>query len=198
MFFFGKLNFRSILVISHSSSSSCGSRISQTGAPTPKRWAPTYYLANFFIKTASKLKKLDWGGGKKCQWSGNSQADATDLSMRRFVHNDDYHYLGLGLRNSPPGDPMMNLCEVRSSISVYTLPPTLCLLQSSGGTPWSLHLFKPSSTLQQALYVPNSLCLQWRIQDFPEEGAPTPQGGGEHTILPYFPKNCMKIRHWSV
>ena len=33
---------------------------------------------------------------------------------------------------------------------------------------------------------------QWRIQDFPEEGAPTPQGGGcQHTILPYFPKNCM-------
>ena len=34
---------------------------------------------------------------------------------------------------------------------------------------------------------------QWRIQDFPEEGAPTPRGR-QHTILPYFPKNCMKLK----
>ena len=39
----------------------------------------------------------------------------------------------------------------------------------------------------------------------PEEGAPTPQGG-QHTILPNFPKNCMKLKefgppldpHWSL
>ena len=37
-------------------------------------------------------------------------------------------------------------------------------------------------------------CLQWRIQDFPEEGAATPQGGHQHTILPYFPENCMKLK----
>ena len=34
---------------------------------------------------------------------------------------------------------------------------------------------------------------QWRIQDFPEEGTPTP-GGHQHTILPNFPKNCMKLK----
>ena len=40
---------------------------------------------------------------------------------------------------------------------------------------------------------------QWRIQDFPEEGAPTPQGGGgrQHTILPKFPKNCMKLKEFG-
>ena len=35
--------------------------------------------------------------------------------------------------------------------------------------------------------------LQWRIQDFPEEGAPTPQGGRQHKILRKFLKNCMKL-----
>ena len=35
---------------------------------------------------------------------------------------------------------------------------------------------------------------QWQIQDFPEKGAPTPQGGRQHTILPHFPKNCMKLK----
>ena len=38
---------------------------------------------------------------------------------------------------------------------------------------------------------------QWRIQDFPEEGAPTPQGGHQHTILPKFPKNCMKLKEFG-
>ena len=36
-------------------------------------------------------------------------------------------------------------------------------------------------------------CLQWRIQDFPEGGAPTP-GRGQHTIWPIFPENCMKMK----
>ena len=32
----------------------------------------------------------------------------------------------------------------------------------------------------------------------PREEAPTPQGGCQHTILPYFPKNCMEIeRIWG-
>ena len=35
---------------------------------------------------------------------------------------------------------------------------------------------------------------QGRIQDFPEEGVPTPQGGRQHTILPNFPKNSMKLK----
>ena len=38
---------------------------------------------------------------------------------------------------------------------------------------------------------------QWRIQDFPEEGAPTPQGVRQHTILPNFPKNCMKLKEFG-
>ena len=39
--------------------------------------------------------------------------------------------------------------------------------------------------------------IQWRIQDFPEEGAPTPRGGRQHTILPHFPKNCMKLKEFG-
>ena len=39
--------------------------------------------------------------------------------------------------------------------------------------------------------------IQWRIQDFPEEGAPTPQVGCQHMILPYFPKNCMKLEEFG-
>ena len=42
----------------------------------------------------------------------------------------------------------------------------------------------------------DSLCSQWRIQDFPEEGAPTPRGC-QHTILPNFPKNCMKLKEFG-
>ena len=38
---------------------------------------------------------------------------------------------------------------------------------------------------------------QWWIQDFPEEGAPTLQGGRQHTILPNFPKNCMKLKEFG-
>ena len=38
---------------------------------------------------------------------------------------------------------------------------------------------------------------QWRIQDFPEEGAPTPRGGRQNTILPNFPKNCMKLKEFG-
>ena len=36
--------------------------------------------------------------------------------------------------------------------------------------------------------------IQWRIQDFTEVGTPTLQGGHQHTILPNFPKNCMKLK----
>ena len=39
--------------------------------------------------------------------------------------------------------------------------------------------------------------MQWRIQDFPEKGAPTPLGGRQHTILPKFPKNCMKLKEFG-
>ena len=37
-----------------------------------------------------------------------------------------------------------------------------------------------------------NLNIQWRIQDFPEEGAPTPKSA---IILPFFlAKNCMKMK----
>ena len=39
---------------------------------------------------------------------------------------------------------------------------------------------------------------QWRIQDFPEEGAPTPWGRRQHKILPNFPKKLHEIeRIWA-
>ena len=39
---------------------------------------------------------------------------------------------------------------------------------------------------------------QWRIQDFPEVGAPTLRGGGrQHTNLSKFPKNCMKLKEFG-
>ena len=44
----------------------------------------------------------------------------------------------------------------------------------------------------------NLFCNQWRIQDFPEEGAPTLQGGRQHTILPNFRKNCMKLKEFGL
>ena len=36
--------------------------------------------------------------------------------------------------------------------------------------------------------------LQWRIQDFPEEGALTPKGGRQPIIWQIFPENCMKMK----
>ena len=46
--------------------------------------------------------------------------------------------------------------------------------------------------------IKDELYIQWRIQDFPEEGAPTPQGGRQHTILPKFPKNHMKSKEFGL
>ena len=49
----------------------------------------------------------------------------------------------------------------------------------------------------------NQVCslvmTQWQIQDFPEEGTPTPWGGGlrQHTILPNFSKICMKLKEFE-
>ena len=54
--------------------------------------------------------------------------------------------------------------------------------------------------------IPNQLTktttiksTQWRIQDFPEVGAPTSQGGGgrQHMILSKFPKICMKLKEYG-
>ena len=38
---------------------------------------------------------------------------------------------------------------------------------------------------------------QWRIQDFPEVGAPTLGAGRQHKILPNFPINCMKLKEFG-
>ena len=35
---------------------------------------------------------------------------------------------------------------------------------------------------------------QWRIQDFPKEGAPTPRGGRQPMIFSIFAENCMKMK----
>ena len=45
----------------------------------------------------------------------------------------------------------------------------------------------------QPILEPN----QWRIQDLTEEGAPTLQGGSQHTILLNFIKNCMKLKEFG-
>ena len=36
--------------------------------------------------------------------------------------------------------------------------------------------------------------MQWRIQDFPEEGTPTLK---EAIIWPFCPKNCMKLKEFG-
>ena len=37
---------------------------------------------------------------------------------------------------------------------------------------------------------------QWRIQNFPEGGAPTPKGWRQLIIWPIFPENCMKMKNF--
>ena len=54
-----------------------------------------------------------------------------------------------------------------------------------------------SSTLhntQPSIYKQDT--EQWRIQDFPEVGAPTLQGR-QHMILPNFPRNHMKLKEYG-
>ena len=43
-------------------------------------------------------------------------------------------------------------------------------------------------------FISLSTWNQWRIQDFPEEGAPTLK---EAIIWPFFPKNCMKLKEFG-
>ena len=38
---------------------------------------------------------------------------------------------------------------------------------------------------------------QWRIKDFPEEGAQLPRGGANIRFCKKFPKNCMKLREFG-
>ena len=44
---------------------------------------------------------------------------------------------------------------------------------------------------------PRSQAFQWQIQDFPEVGAPTPQGGANTRFCQNFPKNCMKLKEFG-
>ena len=37
---------------------------------------------------------------------------------------------------------------------------------------------------------------QWQIQDFPQVGR-QPSRGRQHTILPNFPTNCMKLKEFG-
>ena len=77
------------------------------------------------------------------------------------------------------------------------LPP---LWMQTLSSPWSCDLLCMLGS--QPLHVNRQtpvkiLPCQWRIQDFPEEGAPNPQGGRQHTILPKIPKNCMKLKEFG-
>ena len=61
--------------------------------------------------------------------------------------------------------------------------------------------WEPCTTRDQkrewtGIYAANFGGHQRRIQDFPW-GAPTPQGGRQHTILPNFPENCMKSKEFG-
>ena len=38
---------------------------------------------------------------------------------------------------------------------------------------------------------------QWRIQDFPEVGAPNLQGAPTHDFAKFPPKNCMKLNEFG-
>ena len=57
--------------------------------------------------------------------------------------------------------------------------------------------FNRANFCSRYLHVFQMEIKQWRIQDFPEEGAPTPQGGRQHTIFPNFSKNCMKSKEFG-
>ena len=40
--------------------------------------------------------------------------------------------------------------------------------------------------------------VQWRIQDFPEEGGANPQGGGANVLFGQkIPENCMKMKEFG-
>ena len=40
--------------------------------------------------------------------------------------------------------------------------------------------------------------VQWRIQDFPEEGAPTPRGGEPtYDLAKFSQENCMKLKEFG-
>ena len=57
-----------------------------------------------------------------------------------------------------------------------------------------------SQNLAWEIYDPSLHRLQSRIQDFSEVGGTNPPGerGCQHTILPNFPKNCMKLEEFGL
>ena len=68
--------------------------------------------------------------------------------------------------------------------------------QGSGlGSQWQFLCFLLGH-LQFSIFIETlrSKSLQWRIQDFPQEGAPTLK---EAIIWPFFPKNCMKFKEFG-
>ena len=58
---------------------------------------------------------------------------------------------------------------------------------------------RPGNVSHLPLYTNFTTDLQWRIQDFPEVRAPSlwGEGGRQYTILPNFPKNCMKLKEFG-
>ena len=57
----------------------------------------------------------------------------------------------------------------------------------------ALNICKGNFEMQCKFYT-----FQWRIQDFPEGVRQLLEGERQHTIWPFFPKNCMKMKKfWS-
>ena len=56
---------------------------------------------------------------------------------------------------------------------------------------WFIRFFSNKAKFLKVILTDSS---QWRIQDFPEERAPTPQGGAN---IRYFPKTCMKLKEFG-
>ena len=51
-------------------------------------------------------------------------------------------------------------------------------------------------TMTNVKWLWNWFASQWRIQDFPEEGAPTPRGGANLWFCQFSPKTAWKRRHF--
>ena len=47
------------------------------------------------------------------------------------------------------------------------------------------------------IYISGMPLTQWRIQDFPEEGAPTLHGAPTYDFAKFSEKNCMKLKEFG-
>ena len=134
------------------------SRISQTGAPIPKRWTPTYSLANFFPKTASKLQKLDRGVRNANEVGTRRRVLQTyrcvDLSAMTIITTPDFAYVTRLQENRWWTFVSRGLLSVFTHFRPHCV---YCRVQVAlHGLTTYLNL---PPFLQQALYVPNWLCL---------------------------------------